>query len=336
MSRLFGRRRLTFSIYLIMKMKLTHLLFTLIAFLVMTSGKAQKASADIPYRFATRAEAQMLITDIDAYTNGWNQFDLNVRLQTQNGRKSQLLKLAMESTLNWSDADKAKLNKAFAKIETAIKKQNLKLPVPSEVILMKTSMTEEGGATAYTRENWIAVGEKALEKATEDELARLMAHELFHVLTRADLAFKKKTYETIGFTVLDRPIAFPSDLMQKLISNPDVSRRDSYAPFTIEGESVNCTMVTYTDAPYAEGTLFQYIKVGLVPLNEQFVPLQQNGATVIYTLEQASDFQSRVGKNTAYVIDPEEVLADNFSYVLFSKADLPDPQLVESLKKAMQ
>ena len=98
MSRLFGRRRLTFSIYLIMNMKLTHLLFTLIAFLVMTSGKAQKASADIPYRFATRAEAQMLITDIDAYTNGWNQFDLNVRLQTQNGRKSQLLKLAMEST----------------------------------------------------------------------------------------------------------------------------------------------------------------------------------------------------------------------------------------------
>ena len=188
MSRLFGRRRLTFSIYLIMNMKLTHLLFTLIAFLVMTSGKAQKASADIPYRFATRAEAQMLITDIDAYTNGWNQFDLNVRLQTQNGRKSQLLKLAMESTLNWSDADKAKLNKAFAKIETAIKKQNLKLPVPSEVILMKTSMAEEGGATAYTRENWIAVGEKALEKATEEDFGREFQDYKMAVKTTASLA----------------------------------------------------------------------------------------------------------------------------------------------------
>ena len=312
-------------------MKLTHLLFTLMAFLVLVPGKAQKASVDIPYRFATRAEAQMLITDIDTYTNSWNQFDLDVRLQTQNGRKSQLLRLAMESTLNWSDADKEKLNKAFAKIEAAIKKQELNLPLPTEVILMKTSMAEESGAGAYTRENWIAIGEQVLNEATEEDLARLVAHELFHVLTRA-----KKTYETIGFTVLDHPIALPSDLVQKLISNPDVSRRDSYASFTIEGKSINCMMVTYTDVPYTEGTLFQYIKVGLVPLNEQFVPLQENGVTIIYSLEQASDFQSKIGKNTNYVIDPEEVLADNFSFLMIEKAGLPDPQIVENLKKVMQ
>ena len=103
--------------------------------------------------------------------------------------------------------------------------------------------------------------EQVLNEATEEDLARLVAHELFHVLTRANLAFKKKTYEAIGFTVLDHPIALPSDLVQKLISNPDVSRRDSYASFTIEGKSINCMMVTYTDVPYTEGTLFQYIKV---------------------------------------------------------------------------
>ena len=201
---------------------------------------------------------------------------------------------------------------------------------------MKTSMAEESGAGAYTRENWIAIGEQVLNEATEEDLARLVAHELFHVLTRADLAFKKKTYETIGFTVLDHPIALPSDLVQKLISNPDVSRRDSYASFTIEGKSINCMMVTYTDVPYTEGTLFQYIKVGLVPLNEQFVPLQENGVTIIYSLEQASDFQSKIGKNTNYVIDPEEVLADNFSFLMIEKAGLPDPQIVENLKKVMQ
>ena len=122
----------------------------------------------------------------------------------------------------------------------------------------------------------------------------------------------------------------------KLISNPDVSRRDSYAPFTIEGKSMNCTMVIYTDKPYTEGTLSQYIKVGLVPLNEQFIPIQQNGITTIYTPEQASDFQERTGKNTNYVIDPEEILAENFSYLMVSKADLPNPQLVEDLGKALQ
>ena len=84
-----------------MNMKLTHLLFTVGALLLAVAGKAQKVSADIPYRFATRAEAQMLITDIDQYTNSWNQFDINARLQSLNGRKSQLLTLAMESTREW-------------------------------------------------------------------------------------------------------------------------------------------------------------------------------------------------------------------------------------------
>lgn len=319
-----------------MNMKLTHLLFTLAAFLVTMSGMAQKTSTGIPYRFATQAEAQMLITDIDQHTNNLNQFDLNVRLQTQNARKSQLLRLGMESTRSWSDADKAKVNKAFATIEAAIKKLKLKLSYPAEVIIMKTTMAEEGGADAYTRKNWIAIGEEALEKMPDEDFARLVAHELFHILTRTDLAFKKKVYDVIGFTVLDRPIVFPSDLIQKLISNPDVSQRDSYAPFTIDGQTMNCTMVIYTDQPYTEGTLFQYIKVGLVPLNEQFIPLQQNGVTTIYALEQASDFQARVGRNTGYVIDPEEVLADNFSFLIMGKAGLPDPQIVESLKKAMQ
>lgn len=73
-----------------------------------------------------------------------------------------------------------------------------------------------------------------------------------------------------------------------------------------------------------------------MPLNEQFIPYQQDGVTTVYTLQQASDFRERVGENTNYVIDPEEILADNFVYALFGKADLPDPQLVENLKKAMQ
>ena len=68
--------------------------------------------------------------------------------------------LAMESTREWGDADRSKLNKAFMAVEAAIKKQKLKLPFPSEVILLKTSMAEEGGAAAYTRENWIAIGEQ--------------------------------------------------------------------------------------------------------------------------------------------------------------------------------
>lgn len=69
-------------------------------------------------------------------------------------------------------------------------------------------MQEEGGADAYTRKNWIAINENVLNNAQETQLKSLVAHELFHILTRYDLNFKKAVYQTIGFTVLDREIIF--------------------------------------------------------------------------------------------------------------------------------
>lgn len=88
---------------------------------------------------------------------------------------------------------------------------------------------------------------------------------------------------------------------------------------------MNCAMVIYTDRAYTEGSLNQYIQIGLVPLNEQFIPYQQNGITTIYAPEQVSDFQERIGKNTAYAIDPGRSIGRQFSYVLFGKADLIRP-----------
>lgn len=77
-------------------------------------------------------------------------------------------------------------------------------------------MQEEGGASAYTRKNWIAISEDVLNKISAAQLQILVAHELFHILTRYDLNFKKSVYQTIGFTVLDREIIFPTDIMENV------------------------------------------------------------------------------------------------------------------------
>lgn len=298
---------------------------------------AQSKKASLPYRFATQAEAQMLVTDIDSYTSQLNQFDIEARLQKPDSRKSQLLTLAMNEMQNWSDADKAKIKKAMTAIETEIQKQKYRLNLPKEIILLKSGMAEEGGAFAYTRENWIAIGEKALNELSEPDLQQLMAHELFHLLTRSDRAFKKAMYQTIGFTVLDNDINFPTEMIEKKISNPDISNYDSYATFTIDGKSQNCTMMIYTDKAYSGGNLFDYMKIGLIPLNEEMVPFQTDGKTIIYNLEDASDFYTQVGKNTSYVINPEEILADNFSLTLLNKTDgISNPEIISRIKAVLK
>ena len=281
------------------------------------------------FRFATRAEGQMLITELDDYTRNWNQFDIDVRLQKPQGRKSQLLQFAMEQTLNWSDAEKERISKA-------IKKQSYNLDFPKEIIFVKTTQKEEGNAEAYTRVNWIAIGEHALKEASDADLKYLVAHELFHLLTRQNSNFKKDIYKVIGFTVIEKEIIFPSDLAEIRISNPDISRYDSYGTFTIGGQKQYCTMVIYTDRPYDGKTLFDYLKVGLVPLNGDFVPVQKAGKTIIYALDEAEDFYTQVGKNTNYLIHPEEIMADNFAFTLTGKKDLANPEIIQNVQKVLK
>lgn len=311
-------------------------LFTIVLCLSAIATFAQKA-AKIPFRFATRAEAQMLITDIDEYTRGWNQFDINVRLQTEQGRKSKLLAFAMNQTLNWSDKDKERITKSISALDAEIKRQKLTLNLKKELVFIKTTMKEEGNASAYTRSNWIAIGENALNTMNDTDLTSLIAHEICHILTRSSLDFKKAAYKIIGFTVMDREILFPADIIEKRISNPDINRYDSYVNVTVNGQKQNCTMMLYTDSAYNAGkTLFDYIKVGLIPLGENFTPVQQNGKTVIYSIGQASDFFSQVGKNTDYILNPEEIIADNFAFLLTGKKELQSPEIIEKLRKLLQ
>ena len=76
-------------------MKYLFTLLTALCCCLTSMAASPKSNHAIPFRFATKAEAQMLITNIDQFTNNWNQFDINVRLQT-NEQKSQLLTVAMK------------------------------------------------------------------------------------------------------------------------------------------------------------------------------------------------------------------------------------------------
>lgn len=300
-----------------------------------TTGIAQENKNPLSYRFATKAEAQMLITDIDNYTSNWNQFDIEIRLQKTDGKKSELLRMAMDETRNWSDKEKDNVRQALKRIQDQIAKQKYTLPLTEEVVIVKTTQKEEGGSTAYTRKNWIALGEQALGLQA-DSLAQIIAHELFHILTREDHVFKKAVYATIGFNVLDREIIFPSDIGQKRISNPDVSRYDSYATFTVNGEKTNCVLMLYSDKPYNGGNLTEYMQTGLIPLNEQFIPIQENGKTLIYPLSAASDFLETTGENTAYTIDPEEIAAENFRHALMNTGEVKTPKIIKDIQAILK
>ena len=317
-------------------MKIKHIVSTVLLCCITFSGFAQTKQANsLNFRFATRAEAQMLVTDIDNFSNGLNQFDIDLRLQKANSRKSEWLRLAMNETVNWSEDEKIKVTKAFNMIKSNIKKLKLNLTYPDEIVLLKTTMKEELNMGAYTRKNWIAIGENMLSKASNEQLLYLVGHELFHILTRKSVEFKRAAYATIGFNVVDHEIILPTDVITKRISNPDIERRDSYVELNVDGKNTKCVQVVYTTKPYTEGGIDDYLNVGFIPLNEDLIPMMKDGQTVIYPKYYVEEeFHKKVGNNTPYLIDPEEILADNFSFMLINKKDLANPEITEALKKA--
>ena len=46
-------------------------------------------------------------------------------------------------------------------------------------------------------------------------------------------------------------------------------------------------------------------------------------------------YQQQIGRNTNYVIHPEEILADNFVHLIMSTADLPDSHIVDSMRRLL-
>lgn len=290
----------------------------------------------INFKFATQAEAQKLLTSEDSYTNGWSQIDIDMRMQKENSQKAALIRFAGEQALEWQENEKKRFLQFAKEIEDSIAALQLQIPIPDEIILLKTTMQEEGGAGGYTRKNWIALGKAPIESPADHLVRGLLVHELFHVITRANPDFKRKIYSTISFNVLENNIEYPKDFLERRVSNPDVTY-DSYATFTVNGQKENCTMNIYTDKTFKGQKLFECIhNIGFIPLDKQFKPKTKDGKTIIYPMKDISDFYEKIGYNTRYVIHPEEILAENFVIAVLNRKGVKSPGLTLKIQEALK
>lgn len=285
--------------------------------------------------FASVDKANELLTQEDDFTKCWSKFDIDARMQKQNSTKEELFDFITHQTKEWTLDEKNKIQSIFENLDELIKKQGFKIKYPSEIYFIKTTANEEGGAGGYTRASYIVLKEDLLAQS-DDALKQIIVHELFHVLTRANPNFRKKMYKIIGFRLM-KPIDYPENLKPYRITNPDATQTDSYIQLKVNGKPVDCMMILYAKKEYTNGSFFQYLNVGFLRLKGrkeksiQFV----DGKPVIYTFEDVSGFFEQVGKNTNYIIHPEEILADNFAYTMLGRTGLPDTDILDIIKKTL-
>ena len=324
----------------------------LVAILSIYSTHVFAEGTTINYRLASADETRKLMQSNTEYYAKMNQMDIDWRVRKEGSTLAELQTMAWQQTRDWTDAEREFMATIVGMITDSLNSIGCQLPVPSEIVFAKTTQAEEGGAGGYTIKNIIFLGEMSVQAclpdtartAQENQLlqrwfAELVAHELFHCVTRNSPAFRQKMYALIGFTVMDHDITFPEAITQRMGINPDVEHLDNYAYFTINGTKRRCELILLYDKSWAEASaekgnqiiFFQFVKPGLVPLDDM---------SKVYDVTEASDFWTVVGHNTEYVISPEECMADNFSYAVVRGINpatpYNSPQLIQNIITALK
>ena len=303
-------------------------------------GRAEVRLRSTTLSFATVEEGKRVLTSRDDYVERMSAFDRAARLKTDRVvSEREYLEFVGKAVVAWEEAEKEKVYLAMEGVEERLKK--MALPFPKKIWLIKTTGQEEGNA-AYTRANAIVFPEKFLEGGAP-WVQRVLCHELFHVLSRANRELREKCYAAIGFEKCDE-LEFPEELAGRKLTNPDAPRNEHCLKVKIDGEEQWVIPILFSKEekydPEKGGEFFRYLQFKLVVVERaeegMSVEVVREGEKAkLLDAGEVTGFLEQVGENTTYLIHPEEILADNFVLLVTGKRDVPSPEVVEKLGKVL-
>lgn len=287
--------------------------------------------------FASVSEGQKILTAKDEFVRHLSPFDRAARLKSDKPvSEEQYLAFVGKNVSAWTTEETRASEAALKEIESRL--GELSLAFPSAIQMVKTTGSEEGNA-AYTRGTAIVLPKSELSK-DQSELTKLLCHELFHILSRHNPALKEELYGTIGFLRCD-DLEFPRELAARKITNPDGPRNDHFIRLEIEGQKRAAIPVLFSKAETYDvtrgGEFFQYLDFQfLVVEMESTSPrpkvVYENSAPKLVGPRAVSGFLEQVGRNTQYLIHPDEILADNFVLLILGQQNVPSPEVLQKMK----
>ena len=321
-------------------MKKTILLIVICTSWTQPSHAQIKLGSDTIVAFATIDQGKQILTARDDFVRRMSPFDRAGRMKTDRDvSEKEYLEFVGKNVLAWDDAEKQKITSAFQGIQVEL--EALFLPLPKKVFIIKTTGNEEGGA-AYTRANAIVLPKGNL-RAPEVRIQKTICHELFHIMSRANPELREKLYASIGFVKCNE-VEFPSNLKSRKITNPDAPRNDHCIRLQIEGKERWAIPILFSSAEKynvkRRGQFFNYLQFKFL-----LVERDKNSSTVkpiydgqkpkIVGMQQVSGFFEQVGRNTRYIIHPEEILADNFALLVLKERNIPSREVIEKINQVL-
>ncbi len=288
---------------------------------------------------ASEADGRTMLTAPDDFLRNLSPFDRAARLKT-NGpiNPTDFTNFVARQILPWSELDRRRLGELSQMVSNRL--AGWSLPLPETIWLIKTTGEEEGN-TAYTRGSAIIIPVQMLASELT-RLERVLLHEIFHILSRRNSNLRDQLYAQIGFERCG-PVTLPADYAARKITNPDAPISEHHFGGRAAGRELHLLPVLFSrEAAYRAGDtrpFFAYLEFRLMEIAEQdghWQPVLQAGQPAFHQPAEVENFFTRIGRNTQYIIHPEEVLADNFVLLMLGDHDAPNPEILSRMSDTLR
>jgi len=310
--------------------------FTKATWLAALLGAAPVGAGAHEIEFASIEQARAVLGSRDEFVARLSPFDRAARVKSAGDvSEEQYLAFATAQGREWSNDEIARLTDAFAAIEPKL--AELLPEVDAPILLVKTSGEEEGGA-GYTRANAVMMPQAL---ADERELQRLLAHEIFHVVSRSNPDLKRALYAAIGFEPCGE-LALPPELAARKMTNPDAPVNEHCIDVQVDDAIVSGMPILLSRQERFDAAagvpFFGYLTLSMALVERDGAvsrPVLRDGAPVLVPFNRVKGLVEQIGRNTGYVIHAEEILASNFELLVMGAPNAPSPDVLERIRTVL-
>ncbi len=307
-----------------------------------------EAMPELPVRLtladSATAAREILDDDLQHFFERITLIDMAIQMkqpiglgETRSDRLPRYRAYLAADVADFSEAEARQIEQVTRKALADIARYLSAKALPDELILVKTKGNHYGAGVWYTREECIVIPADALERGEEEELYTVMLHEIFHVWSRYHKPQRDSLYAMIGFKSWgDKALDLPESLARQLLLNPDGLDAGYYITLQDENSTpLPAIPFIYTRSKnFSPGKpdFFSYLAFDLFPAidaGERVVVRANEDGTSPIDLRQHPEFFRQITQNTQYIIHPDEIMADNFMFLVMTEKQ---PEMLEQFQ----
>ncbi|OGT45812.1 MAG: hypothetical protein A3E82_07260 [Gammaproteobacteria bacterium RIFCSPHIGHO2_12_FULL_38_11] len=287
--------------------------------------------------FPNKNQARPLL---HSFIDRLNAMELRARLPyAQAYDLGSLYKRGCEHALiNFDEAERSIILQCCKNILERISQLNIALNFPDAFSFFRFDGIIEFDS-AFTLGNAIFLPTKKLLNRPLIDVERTIAHEIFHVLSRNNPQIVDSCYAVLGFSRTSEAdqqiISRKLEILSKdgaLMTNPDVDLPLNHKIRVMhEGRPTDIIPLVYLKAIKSEYPLTP--TPNSLPFCFSLLKLDDSDELTMLSVIDIEGFYENIGRNTSYILHPEEITADHFKILISPKGEeeIPNPELIHAL-----